>query len=492
MDTSSAAAEAMVKATGMAPNPRLQQAFNPLGSIKSKGCSAFDEAGIWSIGCEVVSDEAELAAARALHDELGPLIDGHNDLPWAMRGYAGYDMDRLDLSKDQRDFKGDLQTDIPRLREGGVGGQFWSGKYTSNLHHNSFPGPPLTDCFVITVFVPTPKDPSPENPSSALAVQQTLENIDFVHNMVAKYPESLTYCETADDADNAFAAGKITSFIGMEGGCSIGNSLGVLRMMHKLGCRYMTLTHNGHLNWADSALTPRGQPGEPSAHGGLSNFGKEVVREMNRLGMMVDLAHVSHGTMRAVLDVSVSPVLFSHSNASAICDHPRNVPDDVLDRIPANGGICMATFVAPFASWERHSWESAQKTGMGGAGATDANGNPIHPPRVLPSIVADHLTYMKDRIGAQHIGIGGDFDGCSTVGLTFCLNNVSYYPRLTAELVRRGWTKDELRGLFGQNVLRVLRGNEAKARELQAAGASANGTTIMQADGPTEKPEPSL
>ena len=288
MDGSSAAAAAMVAATGMAPNPRLQQAFNPLGSIKSKGCSAFDEAGIWSIGCEVVSDEAELAAARALHDELGPLIDGHNDLPWAMRGYAGYDMDRLDLSKDQRDFQGDLQTDIPRLREGGVGGQFWS------------------------VFVPTPADPSPENPSSALAVQQTMENIDFVHNMVAKYPESFDFCETADDADRAFAAGKITSFIGMEGGCSIGNSLGVLRMMYRLGCRYMTLTHNGHLNWADSALTRTGTPAEPSAHGGLSTFGKEVVREMNRLGMMVDLAHVSHGTMRAVLDVSVSPVLFSH------------------------------------------------------------------------------------------------------------------------------------------------------------------------------------
>ena len=440
------AAAAMVKATGMAPNPRLQQAFNPLVAVKSKGCSAFDEAGIWSIGCEVVSDEAELSAARALHDELGPLIDGHNDLPWAMRGYAGYDMERLDLSKDQRDFQGDLQTDIPRLREGGVGGQFWS------------------------VFVPTPADPSPENPGASLAVQQTMENIDFVHNMVAKYPQTFAYCETADDADAAFAERKITSFIGMEGGCSIGNSLGVLRMMFRLGCRYMTLTHNGHLNWADSALTRTGTPAEPSAHGGLSSFGEEVVREMNRLGMMVDLAHVSHGTMRAVLDVSVSPVIFSHSNASgesnllcheeaclsvprtldrrlptagpyiymhaAICDHPRNVPDDVLDRseiataqanplsrrasimcppnncgeygiqstgltvgcgllvnsVPANGGICMATFVAPFASWERHSWESENQTGMGGAGAKDENGVPIHPPRVLPSVVADHLT----------------------------------------------------------------------------------------------------
>jgi membrane dipeptidase len=462
----------MAKSTGMAPNPRVQNAFAPLGPIKSKGCSAFDEAGIWSIGCEVVSDEAELAAARALHDELGPLIDGHNDLPWAMRGYAGYDLEKLDIAEDQSALqasgKADLQTDIPRLREGGVGGQFWS------------------------VFVPTPADPSPESPSNAVAVQQTLENIDFVHNMVAKYPETFHYCETADDSDTAFAAGKITSFIGMEGGCSIGNSLGVLRMMYRLGCRYMTLTHNGHLAWADSALTRQGTPAEPSAHGGLSGFGKEVVKEMNRLGMMVDLAHVSHGTMRAVLDASVSPVIFSHSNASSVCDHPRNVPDDVLDRIPANGGICMATFVAPFASWERHAWETEAKAGMGGAGATDANGVPIHPPRVLPSVVADHLSYMKDRIGAQHVGIGGDFDGCSTVGLTFCLNNVSYYPRLTAELVRRGWTKDELRGLFGQNIMRVLRANEAKARELQTSGGTANGTTIIEADGPGTTTDPSL
>ena len=208
-----------------APIPKMQ-ASGPL-NIRSKGCSAFEEAGVWSIGCEVVSDEAELAAARELHDELGPLIDGHNDLPWAMRGYANYDMDALDLAEDQTGLqesgKADLQTDIPRLRKGGVGGQFWS------------------------VFVPTPADPSPESPGSAVAVQQTLENIDFVHNMVAKYPETFQYCETADDADKAFAAKKITSFIGMEGGCSIGNSLGVLRMMYKLGCRYMTLTHNGHL-----------------------------------------------------------------------------------------------------------------------------------------------------------------------------------------------------------------------------------------------------
>ena len=190
------AAAAMAHATGMVPNPRVQNAFSPLGPIRSKGCSAFDEAGIWSIGCEVVSDPAELAAARALHDELGPLIDGHNDLPWAMRKYVGYDLEKLDIAEDQSPLqesgKIDLQTDIPRLQKGGVGGQFWS------------------------VFVPTPADTSPESPGSSVAVQQTLENIDFVHNMVAKYPETFHYCEKADDADAAFVAGKISSFIGME------------------------------------------------------------------------------------------------------------------------------------------------------------------------------------------------------------------------------------------------------------------------------------
>ena len=254
-------------------------------------------------------------------------------------------------------------------------------------------------------------------------------------------------------------------------------------MMYRLGCRYMTLTHNGHLPWADSALTPQGAPAPPSSHGGLSGFGKEVVREMNRLGMMVDLSPVSHGTMRAVLDITASPVIFSHSNASTICNHPRNVPDDVLDRIPANGGIVMATFVAPFASWERAQWENEHKTGLGGGGAIDpATGRALHPPRVLPSVVADHLDYLKGRIGSDHVGIGGDFDGCSTGGLAFCLNNVSYYPRLTAELVRRGWTKEELRGLFGQNILRVLRDNERISRNQMAAGRVPSIISIASAD----------
>jgi len=364
-----------------------------------------------------------------------PLIDGHNDLAWEAREQAGYDFDRLDLS--QR--LGTTQTDLPRLRAGGVGAQFWS------------------------VWVPStlPAD---------MAVIQTLEQIDAVHQMVARYGDQLGFARSADALEAVFASGRIASLMGAEGGHSIGCSLATLRMLHVLGVRYLTLTHNDNIPWADSATDER-------ACGGLSAFGVEVVREMNRIGMLVDLSHVSADTMRDALSVSEVPVMFSHSSARAVCDMPRNVPDDVLATLGEKAGVCMVTFVADFVSPAAGRWrnEASAAARAVGVNPTDyvafdrftASYREKHakPAATISQVVA-HLEHVRDVAGVDHVGIGGDYDG--TTDLPVGLEDVSGYPRLFAALADRGWSDQDLAKLAGANILRVIRAAEAGARDLQA------------------------
>ena len=375
-----------------------------------------------------------LARARALHDQT-PLIDGHNDLPWRYRERVGRAISQIDIGQPQPD----LHTDLARLKEGGLGGQFWS------------------------VYVSTSIPPEQY-------VRATLEQIDVVHNLVRRYPDSFQLALTADDVENAFGRGKIASLIGMEGGHSIDNSLASLRMFFDLGARYMTLTHNKNIDWADSCTD------DPKANG-LTDFGREVVREMNRLGMMVDLSHVSPDVMRDALDTSEAPILFSHSSARALCDHPRNVPDDVLRRVPLNGGVVMVSFVPGFTSQEvadnttRREAErerlqaetgSSKETVEAALKAWDAE-NPM--PRATLNQVADHIDHMRELAGIDHIGIGSDFDGITSVPVG--LEDVSTYPALTAELLRREYSDDDILKILGRNVLRVMRDVEGVAGRLQ-------------------------
>ncbi|MGW2368635.1 dipeptidase [Streptomyces sp. NPDC001667] len=372
-----------------------------------------------------------LARARELL-AAHPVVDGHNDLPWALRQQVRYDLDRRDIATDQ---SADLHTDLPRLRAGGVGAQFWS------------------------VYVRT-------DMAGDEAVSATLEQIDAVRQLAARYPADLRLAFTADDMEAARAEGRIASLMGAEGGHSINSSLGTLRALHRLGVRYMTLTHNDNVPWADSATD------EPVA-GGLTAFGEEVVREMNRLGMLVDLSHVSAGTMRDALRVSEAPVIFSHSSARAVCDHPRNVPDDVLAALPANGGMAMATFVPKFILPEAVAWTRAADENMRAHGLhhldTTAEAMTVHrafeaaSPRPLAtaSTVADHLDHMREVAGIDHIGIGGDFDG--TAFTPSDLADVSGYPNLIAELLRRRWSEGDLAKLTWGNAVRVLRAAESVA-----------------------------
>lgn len=360
-----------------------------------------------------------------------PLIDGHNDLPWAARKQVSYDWDRLDIAGSTASR---THTDIPRLRAGGVGGQFWS------------------------VFVPStlPRDQ---------AVIQTLEQVDAVHTMLARYPDDLALATTADEVEAAFASGRVASLMGAEGGHSIGDSLGVLRTLYALGVRYMTLTHNDNTDWADSAT-------DDPVHGGLTDFGRDVVREMNRLGMLVDLSHVSADTMRDALATTSAPVIFSHSSARALCSTPRNVPDDVLETLAANGGTCMAVFAPDFVSQECWDWreEAGEAAAAEGVVRTDLERfvpwatayAERHPkPQATLVQVADHIEYLRDVAGVEHIGIGGDYDGVPA--LPVGLEDVSCYPRLFAELAGRGWSDDDLAALAGGNVLRTLRDAEDAA-----------------------------
>ncbi|MFE0374984.1 dipeptidase [Streptomyces inhibens] len=380
-----------------------------------------------------------------------PVVDGHNDLPWALREQVRYDLDRRDIAADQ---SANLHTDLPRLRAGGVGAQFWSVYVRADYAGDT-------------------------------AVSATLEQIDVVRQLVARYPDELRLTHTADDMETARAEGRIASLMGAEGGHSINNSLATLRALHQLGVRYMTLTHNDTIAWADSATD------EPR-HNGLSAFGEEVVREMNRCGMLVDLSHVSADTMRDALRVSTAPVIFSHSSARAVCDHPRNIPDDVLAQLPANGGVAMATFVPKFVlpaavEWTQRADENMRAHGLRPLDTT-AEGMAVqrafeaaHPrPKATAATVADHLDHMREVAGIDHIGIGGDFDG--TAFTPDDLADVAGYPNLIAELLDRKWSEAELAKLTWQNAVRVLRGAEDVARAEQRRRGPSH-ATIEQLDG---------
>jgi membrane dipeptidase len=388
-----------------------------------------------SLTSSIAGQSALLERARALHRQV-PLIDGHNDYPWAVRENVDRDVDRLDISKPQPA----IHTDIGRLRAGGVGGQFWS------------------------VYVPAEL-------AGQAAVTATLEQIDIVHRMVRKYPQAFELALTAGDVERIFKSGKMASLIGMEGGHSIDNSLGALRMFYRLGARYMTLTHGRNTPWADSATD------EPKL-GGLSTFGEEVIREMNWLGMLVDLSHVSPETMEDAIRVTQAPVIFSHSSARALADVPRNVPDSVLRLLPKNGGVVMVTFVPSFLSpkvvaWDRQRTaeqerlrdlhpkdENAQKQAL--AAWTQAT----PPPRATIGDVAGHIDHIRKVAGIDHIGIGSDFDGITSTPEG--LEDVSTYPALTAELLRRGYTDADVKKILGLNVLRVMREVEKVSKTLRS------------------------
>jgi membrane dipeptidase len=368
-----------------------------------------------------------------------PLIDGHNDLPWQYRERAKNRLAQIDIRQDQSKLEKPLHTDIPRLRAGGLGAQFWS------------------------VYVPA-------SLKGADAVQATFEQIDVVHRLDALYPDTFALALTADDIVRIHKSGKIASLIGVEGGHSINNSLGVLRQLYESGARYMTLTHSDNNDWADAATA------DPK-HDGLSAFGKAVIGEMNRLGMLVDLSHVSPATMHDTLDVTAAPVIFSHSSARAVTGHQRNVPDDVLQRLKQNGGVVMVTFVPSFVSEklrthgsQRDAEEARLKSLHSGEPQRVKEGmtawdvaNPR--PRATLSDVADHIDHVVRVAGEDHVGIGGDLDGISTTPIG--LESVADYPKLFAELIRRGYSDDRLRKLAGLNVLRAMRASEAAAVRLQ-------------------------
>jgi membrane dipeptidase len=384
--------------------------------------------------------------------EAAPLIDGHNDLAIALRERVGLAVSSIDL----REPVEGLHTDIPRLRAGRVGGQFWS------------------------VWVPA------ELPEER-ALPMALEQLDIADRLPDRYPETFERATTADDVDRAFAAGRIASLLGLEGGSMIASSLPVLRTFFARGVRYMTLTHWQTTRWADSATD------EPR-HGGLTRFGVEVVREMNRLGMLVDLSHVAPTSMAAVLDATEAPVVFSHSGARAINDHPRNVPDDILRRIPGNGGVVMAVFLSGFVSDEvrRHvapafELEEAFKRDNPGATSDEARAvrkawladNP--PPPATLEQVADHIDHLCSVAGVDHVGIGSDYDGGES--LPVGLEDVSRFPWLIAELLRRGYDDAAARAIAGGNVLRAMRGAEAVATRLHSERGPSE-ATIEELDRP--------
>jgi membrane dipeptidase len=380
----------------------------------------------------VTPDEA--SPARSLLDRF-PVLDGHNDLAWALRE-AGGDPAATDISQ-HVEF---LHTDLPRLARGGVGGQFWS------------------------VYVPA-------RLQGDAAVVATLEQIDLVRRLAVHYADRLGLAATAAAAQQIMATGRVASLLGAEGGHSIACSLGALRGLYQLGVRYMTLTHNANVPWADSATD------QPAA-GGLTAFGREVAREMQRLGMLVDLSHVAPTTMRDALDVAEAPVIFSHSSALAICDHPRNVPDEILARLPANGGLCMITFVPAFVAQRCRDWELAL------AGEMDRRGLDYRDPSARKQITADwaashprpratladvvaHAEHVREVAGIDHIGIGGDYDGVDA--LPDGLQDVSCYPALIGALLDRGWSERDCGMLTSGNALRVLGDAEAAAAAISTS-----------------------
>ena len=364
-----------------------------------------------------------------------PIIDGHNDTPHQIAELFARDFSKFDLTALPADVLAKTHTDIKNARAGYLGGQYWS----------------------VYVDAALPKHE---------AVTRSIQQIDVVRQMMARYPETFTYAATAAEVEAAMKKGKIASLIGMEGGHSIGSSLEILRQTYALGARYMTLTHSLTTDWADSAT-------DAPKHDGLSPFGFEVLAEMNHLGMIADISHVSEATMHDVLDKSTAPILFTHSNARAITPHPRNVPDSVLKRLPQNGGVVMVTFVPGFSSAARRQWEY-EHSAVAGRAKTEFSGNPVgekaavdawiaaNPqPKATLAQVADHIDHIRKVAGIDHIGIGGDFGGVDE--LPIGLENVSTYPALFAELVRRGYAKTDLAKIAQGNVLRVMRGVEKAA-----------------------------
>ena len=358
-----------------------------------------------------------------------PVIDGHNDLLWTMRELNGYDFAAYDVGQPQTQ----THTDLPRLRAGGVGAQFWS------------------------VFVPCSE--------GERSVLSTLEQVDAAYSLIGRYADDLAPATTADEVEGAWREGRIACLMGAEGGHQIQESLAVLRLYHRVGIRYLTLTHNDNVAWADSATDER-------VLGGLSDFGRDVVREMNRIGMLVDLSHVSHDVMRDALDIVTAPVMFSHSSAYAVCDHPRNVPDDVLARLAGNGGTCLVTFVPRFVSQAMRDWslraeeravaEGVDPRDVGAFQAFEASfALEVPAPRVTLADVVAHVEHVREVAGIDHVGLGGDYDGVEW--LPEGLEDVSSYPRLLSALRDRRWSDDDLAKLTCRNVLRTMRGAEDAA-----------------------------
>ncbi len=383
-------------------------------------------------------DRALVERARKILDQV-PLVDGHNDLPWEYRQRVKNQLAKIDLTADTSKLEEPLHTDIPRLRQGGVGAQFWS------------------------VYIPV-------SISGPAAVKTVLEQIDVVHRLTERYPDVFEMAMTADDVVRIHKGGKIASLIGMEGGHSLDNSLATLRQLYNAGARYMTITHSANTDWADAAT-------DDPKHGGLTRFGEEVIREMNRLGMLVDLSHVSPQTMKAAMAVADAPVIFSHSSARALTDHPRDVPDDVLRLLPQDGGVVMVTFVPSFVSEavrahgaEEDAVEARLKTLYTGDPervkrelAAWKQANPA--PRATLAQVADHIEHVRKVAGVDHVGIGSDYDGITSTPEG--LGGVADFPMLLAELMRRGWKDDEIKKLAGLNVLRAFREAEKTAQRLQ-------------------------
>ena len=418
--------------------------------IYSISMAALTAGTVLVLACGVLrADPDKTAMPIAGPDELSaqvldilresPLIDGHNDLPWQYWKRVRNHLAEIDLHTDTSGLEPSMHTDIARLRQGGIGGQFWS------------------------VYIPVEM-------GGPGAVRTVLGQIDLVHRLIDRYDDTFELALTADDIMRIHGSGKIASLIGMEGGHSIESSLAVLRMTYAVGARYMTLTHATNTRWADSGT-------DAPKFNGLTAFGREVVREMNRMGMLVDISHVSPKTMHDALDVSEAPVMFSHSSIRGISDHPRTVPDDVLRRIPNNGGIVMVTFVSRHLNAARHQHrglEMAEETrlkylypellakveeGM----KVWAEAHPVPP--VTLSVVADHIDYIREVSGIDSIGLGSDYDG--TKNLPSGLEDVSKFPDLLAELLHRGYSAEDIKKIAGLNFLRVFRQAEAVASRLQ-------------------------
>ncbi len=407
------------------------------------------------------STDAALDARLERLLKATPLIDGHNDLPWALReNYGGKALD-IDLDRSTANLPKPLQTDIPRLRAGHVGAQFWS------------------------VWIPV-------EIQGAQAVQTTLEQIDLVRSLAARYPQALQIATTSEEIRRIHKTGRIASLIGIEGGHQIDDSLATLRQMYTLGARYMTLTHTTNTRWADSAT-------DNPAHHGLTPFGRAVIHEMNRLGMLVDISHVSEETMNAVLDVTRAPVIFSHSSARAINDHTRNVSDAVLRRVATNGGVVMVNFYPGYLSDARKRWLADRAAEQTRYNAPPYEGlyigqperaaealkawDAAHPkPAVSIAELANHVEHIRDVAGVAHVGIGSDMDGVEDLpdGMT----GADGFPLLFRELMRRGWSDADLKALAGENLLRVFAAAESVSRGMAAELPS---TATLALDAPAAR-----